>query len=276
MNDIKVIDSNLELKLLAQGNTAEVYLYDENKVLKLFRENMPVETIKNEFDKAKYIQIDINNVPKVYKIIKFKKRYGIIYERIVGRDMIKDMLMNFLKIKTKSKYLANIHVQLHTEKTGLIYTVKSKLSNEIDDVLDLSTTEKDKIKKYIDKLPDGNALCHFDFHPGNIIMQKDKSIVIDWMTACVGDPCADVARTYLLLQYGELQHVNWIIRKLAHAFEKYIGKIYIEEYKKCKGISDLEFKQWILPVAAARLIEWVSDNEKKKLIELIKKELEKV
>ena len=276
MSNIKVLNSNLELKLLAQGNTAEVYMYDENKVLKLFRENMPVEPIKNEFDKAKYIQTDIINVPKVYEIIKFKKRYGIVYERIDGRDMIKDMLMNFLKIKTKSKDLAHIHVQLHTEKTGLTYTVKSKLCNEIDDVLDLSTTEKNKIKKYIDKLPDGNALCHFDFHPGNIIIQNEKPIIIDWMTACVGNPCADVARTYLLLQYGELQHVNWIVKKIAHAFENYIGKVYIEEYKKCSGISDFEFKQWILPVAAARLIEWVSDNERRELIKLIKKELEKI
>lgn len=57
--DIKGLNSSLEFKLFVQGNTAEVYAYDENKVFKLFKKNMPVELIVNEYDKARCIQSEI-------------------------------------------------------------------------------------------------------------------------------------------------------------------------------------------------------------------------
>lgn len=276
LEKIEDIDNNKEFKLISQGNTAEVYLYDDNKILKLFRENLPIEAIKAEYEKVKYIQLKLRNAPKAYEMIKYRGRYGIIYEKIIGTDMINNMLRNLLSVKRYSRLLARVHSELHTTKSELNSSVKSKLSREIDDVSLLSEEEKSRIKNYLQNLPDGDALLHFDFHPGNIIMRGNNPIVIDWMTACTGSPNADVARSWLLLQYGELQHANWAVKKLAHFFERYIGKIYISEYKHLSGISDNDFKQWILPVAAGRLMEWISDNEKEQLLRLIGKELSKL
>lgn len=273
LEKIEEIDNNKEYKLISQGNTAEVYLYDDNKILKLFRENLPSEPIISEYEKVKFIQLKLHNVPKAYEMIKYRGRYGIIYEKIIGNDMINNMLRNLCNVKRYSKLLARVHSELHTTKSELNSSVKSKLSREIDDVLILSEEEKGRIKNYLQKLPDGDALLHFDFHPGNIIMQGNDPIIIDWMTACTGDPSADAARSWILLQYGELRHANWAVKKLALFFERYIGKIYIGEYKRLSGISDNEFKQWILPVAAGRLMEWISDNEKEQLLRLIGKEL---
>ena len=276
LENIESIENNTEFKLIAQGNTAEVYLYDNNKILKLFRENLPTEPIVAEYEKVKSIQLKLHNVPKVYEIIRYRGRYGIVYEKVIGTDMINNMLKNIFNLKRYSKLLAHIHFELHKTELELNSSVKSKLSMEINNVSILSEKEKGRITHYLQNLPDGNALLHFDFHPGNIIMQSNEPIIIDWMTACSGNPNADVARTYLLLQYGELQHANWVVKKLAHFFERYIGKIYIGEYKHLSGISDGDFEQWLLPVAAARLTEWVSDNEKEQLLRLIRKELSKL
>lgn len=273
LEKIKSIDNNTKFKLIAQGNTAEVYLYDNNKILKLFRENLPIEPITAEYEKVKCIQLKHHNVPKVYEIIRYRERYGIIYEKIIGTDMINNMLRNIFNLKRYSKLLARIHFELHRTELELNSSVKSKLSMEINSVSILSEEEKGRITHYLQNLPDGNALLHFDFHPGNIIMQSNEPIIIDWMTACTGNPNADVARTYLLLQYGELQQANWVVKKIAHFFEGYIGKIYISEYKHFSGISDEDFEQWLLPVAAARLMEWISDNEKEQLLRFIRKEL---
>lgn len=271
----KEIDNNTEFKLISQGNTAEVYLYDDNKILKLFRENLPIEPIIAEYEKVKRIQLKLNNVPKAYEMIKYRGRYGIIYEKIIGTDMINNMLRNLYNVKRYAKLLARVHYELHNTESELKFSVKSKLSSEINDVSILNEEEKGRIKNYLQKLPDGDALLHFDFHPGNIIMQSNDPVIIDWMTACTGSPNADVARSWLLLQYGELQHANWAVKKLAHFFERYIGKIYIREYMRLSGISDNDFKQWVLPVAAGRLTEWISDNEKERLLRLIRKELSK-
>ena len=36
----------------------------------------------------------------------------------------------------------------------------------------------------------GASVCHFDFHPGNILVRGPKYQVIDWMTACAGNKVA--------------------------------------------------------------------------------------
>ncbi|MDE5602259.1 MAG: aminoglycoside phosphotransferase family protein, partial [Clostridia bacterium] len=122
---------------------------------------------------------------------------------------------------------------------------------------------------------DGNSLCHFDFPPGNVMIKADKFYVIDWMTACNGSAAADVARTYLLLNYGELLYANLFVKLIAHIVEKHIGKVYLREYKKLTGVCDEQINKRLLPIAAARLIEWIPKTEKKNLIKFIKKELAK-
>ena len=52
-------------------------------------------------------------------------------------------------------------------------------------------------------MPDGNRLCHGDFHPGNILVTKHGPIIIDWMTASKGTACGDVARTSVILEAAQ-------------------------------------------------------------------------
>ena len=272
-NSIKILDNNLELEMLSQGNTAEVYLYGDTVILKLFRENMPFEPIENEYKTAEAISSKLHNVPKVFGMVSYKRRYGIIYERIDGDDMVKVMVKKIHKIKSYSKSLASLHYELHKTDVDIPCDVKQRLFTNINAVSELSELEKEKIKLYLNSLPDGNSLCHFDYHPGNVMIKDNSFYVIDWMTACIGSSNADVARTSLLLKFGELQHVNPFIKVGVHVFERYVGNTYYKEYKRIAGISDDDIEQWILPVAAARLVEWITANEKRKLLKLVRKKL---
>ena len=270
------LDNSREYKLLCQGNTAEVFLYDEAKILKLFRKDFPLEVIAAEFDVAKKVSSDLGFVPKAYGLAEYKNRYGILYEKINGKDMIADMFRKPYKLKSYSKALADTHVKIHHSTTDLSLNVKDKLSSNIDAAAELTEQEKERITSYLKTLPDGTALCHFDFHPGNVMLKGNEFYVIDWMTACNGNAASDVARTYLLLRYGELLYANFFVKLIAHSAEKRIGKIYLRQYKKLTGIQDAEIKKWLLPIAAARLIEWIPKSEKKKLLKFIRKELSRM
>lgn len=46
-----------------------------------------------------------------------------------------------------------------------------------------------------------------------------------------------------------------------------------KEYKRITGVSDKEVEQWMHPVAAARLTEWLTDHEKTKILKFIRKEI---
>ena len=49
-------------------------------------------------------------------------------------------------------------------------------------------------------MPEGDRLCHGDFHPINVLGEVSRPVVIDWPDACRGDPAADLCRSYLLLR----------------------------------------------------------------------------
>lgn len=266
-------DDNKVFQMLGQGNTAEIYQYGEQRVLKLFRGNMPVTPIENEYKIAFLVQDQLQNVPRVYGMVKYKNRYGIVYEQIIGKGMIRVFEQHLFHIKQYARLFASIHVSIHNQDIDVHTSVKEKLSQDIDSACDLTSNEKEKIKNYLNTLPDKKKLCHFDFHPGNIIFRDNDPVIIDWMTGCTGNPNADVARTLLLMRMGEMMHINPFAGAFLHLIMKKIGTAYFKEYQRITGVSATEVQQWILPVAAARLAEWLSDHERKKLVTLVRNEL---
>ena len=250
---VKNIDDISEFVMINQGNTAEIYLYGDTKILKLFRDGMPFSLINKEYEIGKAVNHKLKNTPKVFEMISYESRYGIIYERITGGDMIGAMLGKIYRIRKYSRTLASLHSEIHKNRIDILNDVKEALCENIDSAAVLTDWEKENIKSYINKLPDKNNLCHFDFHPGNVMIRDNIFCVIDWMTACNGDANADVARTLLLLRYGELKYGNHFTKAAVQIFKRYIGKIYFREYKKITGITKYDTEQWILPLAAARL-----------------------
>lgn len=177
--------------------------------------------------------------------------------------------MQLWKINDYSKKLVRYHLDIQIPVNDTIHSVKEKLEEDLNSVNVLSKEYKEIIRKYLKQLPDGNVLCHFDFHPGNIMIADNKAVYLDWMTACRGDACADVARTCIMLKYGGVAHAPWLMRKLISIFQHRIYKVYIKEYLEISNKSIEDINRWELPVAAAILREWISENEKKALIQLI-------
>ena len=177
------------MKLIATGNTSEVFEYDEGKVCKLFKDGYPLDNIKREFNNTLLMNTTSINTPKAYEIIEHDGRHGIVFDKITGVDLVSE----FLKNPTDENLAAEIIENL------------SKLQKEL-----LSSESKNEISyigylrnfgfKKTDQLPDGNNICHGDLHPGNIIRTpENKFYLIDFMNVCLGPKEYDVARTYVLL-----------------------------------------------------------------------------
>nr|WP_278286432.1 MULTISPECIES: phosphotransferase [Clostridium] len=131
---------------------------------------------------------------------------------------------------------------------------------------------KEKLYKYIDKLANDNILFHGDFHPDNLLIMKDKAVIIDCMTAAKGNPLADVARTSVMLKFGDIPRKSNIEKILINFFRK---KLYLE-YINISKVNINQIRQWELPIAAARLIEWLPESEKRNLLNFVTSELDKL
>ncbi len=258
---------------LGQGNTAEIYQYGEGRILKLFRQQMPYLMIEREYKVTKVVQEYLDNIPKAYELIERDQRHGIVYEQIKGVDMTKAMIRNLFGMNAECRRLAAIHYRVHEQNIDVGFSLKDKLAQNMNGCTELTSEEKNKIIQYMETLPDGTKLCHLDFHPGNIMLQDGKYYVIDWMTACTGDAAADVARTVLLMQMGEMMHISPLMRRVLSCIMRAIGKKYLHEYIRLSGRTEEEIEKWMLPIAAARLAEWLTDHERGRLVLLIREKL---
>jgi aminoglycoside phosphotransferase (APT) family kinase protein len=112
----------------------------------------------------------------------------------------------------------------------------------------------------LEELPGGECLCHGDFHPGNVMLDGSRELVIDWHDASCGNPAADVARTWLLLRTALWSH-RMTRRIVVGLAGRWLFHGYFNRYQELvPGVRE-EFHRWRLPVVAARLSEGVAGVE---------------
>lgn len=260
-------------KLIGQGRTAEIFEWGEDKILKLFRPGISKKLSEAEYKASLGINKKIISSPKVYDFIEIDSRSGIIYERINGTPMLKVMSSKPWKLSIEAHRLAQLHKSIQQKVDFELPKYTDRLKSSISEVDLLSNDLKQKLYNYIDTLPDDNILCHGDFHPDNILITKDNAIIIDWMTAAKGNPLADVARTSVMLKFGNVPGKSRIEKKFIDLFRKKLYLEYIKEYINISKVNINQIKKWELPIAAARLIEWLPESEKKALLNFVTSEL---
>ena len=108
----------------------------------------------------------------------------------------------------------------------------------------------------LDRLPDGDALLHLDFHPDQVVLTRRGPVVLDWMTAAQGHPLADVARTVILLRVGQLPYAGPLQRAFINAARRLFLRAYLRRTLGLHpGLSEAAVATWTVPIAAARLRE---------------------
>jgi tRNA A-37 threonylcarbamoyl transferase component Bud32 len=256
---------------LAEGRTAEIYLWDEQHVLKLYRDWCPPDWVEYEARVAGAIYEAGVPSPATGEFVEVNGRHGLIYERIQGVSMLQDMNAHPWTIWKHARSLAELQVQInHKSITGLP-SYKDRLSYDIRNTAHLSTDLRAKILERLEVLPDGKNVCHGDYHPGNVILTESGSVAIDWMAASAGSPWADVARTSLILNIGAKRagrQVNPIIRAAIRLYHQ----IYLNRYHALCPDAKNEMNNWLPVVAAARLNENILP-EREALINMVQEGL---
>ncbi len=212
-------------KIIGIGNTATVYEWEEGRVLKLFYEGYPKKSVEKEFYNAMAIKNMNFAKPKVYEIISCEGRMGIIYDRMEGESLL-DCVMKTGDVQGCAAYMSKLHKAILQNSISNVPNYKEFLKFHIPNTPSINLDKREEVLQRIDKLPDGNALCHGDFHPGNILISNGHTVVIDFMNLCHGDFLYDVARTVFLVEYTpvpmELDH-----REVILGFKKILADLYL-------------------------------------------------
>lgn len=263
-------------KLIGQGRTAEVFEWEEGKILKLYRPEMPKAAIEKEYQISVNISRQLSIVPKVYDLIEMENRIGIIYERINGTTMMKVIATRPWRVKKEARLLAELHKSLQIKVDFDLPSYKESLKYNISRVELLQEDIKTKLYKYIDILKEDSILCHGDFHPDNVLITIGGPVIIDWMTAVKGNPLADAARTSIMFKLAVVPDKAFFEKQIINFIRNKFYKEYIKHYIEITGAKLEEIEQWEPPIAAARLTEWLPNEEKIALIQFLNMRMQNI
>lgn len=259
------------LQRIAEGREAEIFAWDDGRVLRLFRGARSAESLEREATAMRAARAVVPLVPEAFEIVDVDGRPGIVLERVDGVDLITVLGKKPWMVWSAGSTCGRVHAQLHD------VVAPPSLESLHDRIRRLCATSDaippDVVRNTLarlETLPDGDRLCHGDFHPGNVLMSPRGPVVIDWPNVTRGDAAADHARTTLLLRIGDPPPGSPALVKYMEGFgRKIIARAYKRAYLRARPTDASLAKRWELVRAADRLAENISE-EREKLLTLLR------
>jgi Ser/Thr protein kinase RdoA (MazF antagonist) len=244
---------------IAHGRTAEIYPWGEGdrQILKLFYTWFPEERLRHEAGVARAVQaagLDVPAVGEVVEVVEADGRLGLVYERLAGVPMGRRMETRPWTLVHLSRRLAELHAQMH-EVAGIagLPPQRARIERKVGAARGLEPALRQRVLAALAEMPDGDRLCHGDFHPWNVIVSGTRTTVIDWIDATCGNPLVDVARTSVILAgvAAMTDLVTWWDR----LFVPWVHRLYLRRYFELRPGGEEEVRAWLPIAAAARMSE---------------------
>ncbi len=263
-----------ELHKIAEGQEAEIFEWEGGTVLRLMRSNYGPESVELQARALNAAHSAGVAVPIPGDTTIVDGRHGLVMERIDGPDLLTLLGTKPWHIWSAGTTTGRMQAEMHdvAAPEGLP-NLKASLRQSIE-TSDRVPPETAKFAlDVLADLPEGDRLCHGDFHPGNIIKARDRDVVIDWSNVVVGDPAADYTRSLLLIRLGEPPPgASFVIRILANVGRGALGAAIRSGYRRHRKLDADLVRRWEVPVMAHRLTEGY-EEERPKLLRLLEERL---
>lgn len=245
---------------IGEGRSAEVFVEKSGQILKLYKARWGKSLAEKEFVATSFAHSQGLRVPAPLGIIERQGRSGVLFEHIDGKTVLEHFRRNPVGLLGALRQLAHIQIGIHT-------IVNAPLPNQ-QDALRVQVSRarvpawlKQTTLAVLDRLPDGDNLCHGDLHPENALYTPDGLVVIDWEKSTAGHPAADVARTELILRSGRTGAVNAWAKAADAQIRARLADFYVWTYCRLSGLDRRDIDAWRLPMIVARLSGQAAPNE---------------
>ena len=228
---------------LGTGKRAEVYEYGDN-VIKLYAPGAPKGPAFREAAILASVEGLGLPVPSVKGVRTIGDRWGIVMTRAGGPSWADAAGRDPKQVPERLGAMAALHVRINSHEAPQFAPLKAKLAANIRRARMLGAARERRLLAGLAERPDGNRLCHGDFHPWNILGPIGGETVVDWLDATSGDPAADACRSSVLM----------------HPHLPDVASAYIDAYAAASGFTRTAILAWQPIVAAARLAEGVPEE----------------
>ncbi|MCR5212014.1 MAG: phosphotransferase [Lachnospiraceae bacterium] len=219
----------IEGEPIARGSNGQVYAIEKDIIVKMFSEKTTEDEIHEEWKNAK-IAVMLG-VPSAlcYSMVTDGTRLGIMFERMETAGLASLVYEDYENFDSYAKQFAELFQELHS-----IHDTKHEFHKVKDDLLEitdhadyLSKEDIEKMRAFLDAVPERDSIVHGDFHPNNIGAVFGELILLDMAEIGYGNPVFDfIASYYDLILSGET-----IGKEHPEITKKYFG-LSVEELKK--------------------------------------------
>lgn len=241
-----------ELVRLGTGREAEIFAWEDGRVLRLARDPRATGMIEREAAALAAAHAAGAPVPRVYERVTVEGRPGVVLDLVEGVDLLAWLGRRPWALLSVAGTLGRHHAALHrVEAPAGLPTLRDELRRRLGSPLVPAGVRE----RALDRLPDGDRLLHGDFHPANLLRTDHGCVVIDWTNGASGDPAADVARTLILGRGGDLEGAPFVVRRAAPLARRLLVAGYLRAYARELPLDRDRVERWLPVWAAARLAE---------------------
>jgi len=227
------------------GMSAVIYA-SKGIAAKVFREGQSRRQAFQEAFTMAAVEDLMIPAPKVFGVETFGNRNVLLMDHIKGISLLDMMIQDPKKTDECIDMAVKLQAKMHQSISSDFRPLKMVLKGNIIASPSLSKEEKERLLIMLSELPEGDAICHGDFHGGNILFDGKTCLIIDWAEVACGAPAADACRSYLDYSMGEMKY----------------EEIYLEKYCASTGRTKEEVMVW-LPVVAGSIYGYISNEAKK-------------
>jgi aminoglycoside phosphotransferase (APT) family kinase protein len=148
--------------LLAAGATADIFLLDDDRVLRRYRDGRDTTT---EVALMRHVAEHGYPVPALYSF----ENSDLVMEHLYGPTLLQALAAGEFSLQDGADIMADLHARLHAVPAP-------------------------------EGAADGDVVIHLGLHPGNIVLSENYGpALLDWTNATVGSRDLDVAMTAIVL-----------------------------------------------------------------------------
>ena len=227
--------------IVGKGLQATVYAGGEYAV-KLYRAGYPKTYVFEEACIMARLEEMRFPGPKVYEVLLAEGQYGLRMERVRGKP-VAEGLRDPARQQETMETLVDLQLGLQKQDAPWAPNLKQRMRQTLAPNDKVPADIRKKLLEQLEKLPDGQSLCHCDFHGDNVFYDGEKHTIIDLLQVSAGDPAADAVCSYVSYSIAGPE----------------IAKVYLDTYCEKSGVSRERIRQW-LPVYAGAILGQVPDE----------------
>ena len=236
------------MERIGEGRTAEVFTWDDDRVLKLFRPEFGDSSAREEAEIAQLVSTIGAPAPLCYGTVEVEGRTGVVFDRLSG-PLLGDRLATSDPI-VLIEQLAGLQARIHANEGPTLPSFTARVRHI---AADLDPRISEAVERRLDDLGEASTLLHADLHPYNVMSSGTEWLAIDWDAACHGPRHAGVARSQFLLMEAR-PPVEEMVEPVA-AIRALLGSSFLDAYNEAFPIDLDEVAAWRLPILAARIWE---------------------